>query len=391
MSLMVTCPTCQVTLRVPPAADTIRCPQCKTVLQLQPAGAAPPVSAPPPVKPAIPLPFGRAPEPPPTVARPPAAPPTRGGKVTRGKVVEEVEDNDRDEKQSRRRGPTDEEKQERLIEKVGEMTRPARVGIQLMAYGAVAAAPAQLFATLFFVSTLFLEGATNPLLWFPIIGAVIHWILTLIGFGFCCAGPKEMRHMAVGGVIVMLLHVVTMLILVQLTARTISLNTAGFGGLNAEAGLLGALLLANLFSNLSGVTNLPLIIMFSMQTFGGHVFILIMVSGAIEFAKLSLIGTLANHYAVEGKSPELGYQSMRFVYRIIWIVLIGLVGELILIAVSSLGFGFVFLSLPSQMLINGYFLWCAFAWAAQFQVLLEVAQVITPERFVDKRANWDGY
>ncbi|WP_168218730.1 zinc finger domain-containing protein [Limnoglobus roseus] len=389
---MVTCPTCQVMLRVPPAADTIRCPQCKTVLQLQPAVAAPvspPPPPPPPAKPAIPLPFGRPPEPPPAVARRPEPAPTRGGKVTRGKVVEEEEEDSPEAKRPRRRGPTDEEKFERLLEKVGAEARPARTGIQLMAYGAVAAAPGQFFASVFFFSTLLLHSGNNPVLWVPIIGVIVHWLLTIVGFGFCCFGPKEMRHMAVAGLIVMLVHVVSMIGLLQLTARHISLDIVGFEGLNNENSLLGSLLLANLFSNISGVTNLPLIIMHAMQTFPVHVFVLIMFSGGIEFAKLSLIGTLANHYAVEGKSPELGHQSMRFVYRIIWVVLIGLVCELIMIGVASMGFGFVFLSLPTLMLINAYYMWCAFAWAAQFQVLLEVADVITPERFVDKRANLD--
>lgn len=395
MSLMVTCPTCQVTLRVPPQAETIRCPQCKTVLQLQPTAAAPvvPPPPPPPVKPAIPLPFGRPPEPPPVLARRPEPAPVRGGKVTRGKYVEDEEEDDRDrpddDGRPRRRPLTDQQKLERLIERTGEVTRPARLGIQLMAYGAVAAAPAQFLATAFFVSTLLFQSEGNPVLWLPVIGLVVHWLLTLVGFGFCCTGPKEMRHMAVSGVVVTLAHAVTMLGLMQMTARSISLAQAGFGGLNLEGGLLSALLLSNLFSNLSGVTHLPLIIMFSMHSFGPGVFILIMVSGAVEFAKLSLIGTLANYYALEGKSPELGYQSMRFVYRIIWVVLIGLTGDLIIIGVSSLGFGFVFLSLPAQMLVNAYFLWCAFAWAAQYQVLLEVAEVITAERFTDKRANLD--
>jgi hypothetical protein len=385
-------------LRVPEGADTIRCPQCKTVLALQTAttpAPVPPPSPPPSAKPAIPLPFARPPvSPPPPVAKPPEPPPPRG-KTVRGKVVEEFEevadDSDDGREKPRRPKRTDDEKLEALLERVGEQARPARIGISLMAYGAVSACAAPLGVALFFISTLFLQSGDNPFVWLPVLGVGLHWLLTTAGFGFCCAGPKEMRHMAVGGLVVMLLHAVGMLGLLQLTAQAISLASAGFGGINLESGLLSALLLANLFNNLSGVANLPLIVLFGQHVFGPHVFVVLLVAGGFEFAKLSLVGILANHYAMEGKAPELGHQSIRFVYRLFWVVIVGFVGQLIIIGVSRLGFGFVFLSLPAMMLLNAYFFWCAFAWVAEFQVLLQVVEVITPERFIDKRANLDYY
>lgn len=396
MSLMVTCPTCKAMLRVPPGAETIRCPQCKTVLALQAPAAPPP--APEPAKPAVPLPFARPPANPApalAIAKPPE-PPVRA-RTVRAKFVEEHEDVDADElsdepRRRPRRELSDEEKLERKLDRVAEVTRPARVGITLLAYGALASCVAPLGVALFFVSTLFWQAPDNPFIWFPILGVASHWLLTLAGFGFCCFGPKAMRHMAIGGVIVMLVHAVAMLGLVELTVKSISLSTAGFGGMNEEPGLVGAVLFANLFNNLSGVTNIPLLVHFGLyNTIGGLAFAVLLFAGGLEFAKLSLVGTLANHYAVEGKSPELGHQSIRFVYRLFWVVIVGFVGEMIIIGVSHLGFGFIFLSLPSMMLMNGYFLWCAFAWVMQFQVLKEVIDVITPERFTDQRANLDTY
>jgi LSD1 subclass zinc finger protein len=397
MSLMVTCPTCQAMLRVPPGADTIRCPQCKTVLALQaPAAAPPPPPVAEPAKPAVPLPFARPPaSPPPAIAKPPEQP-VRTRKV-RAKFVEEHEDVDAEElpdepRRRPRRELSDDEKLERKLDRMAEVTRPARVGITLLAYGALASCIAPLGVAFFFVSTLFMQSADNPFIWAPILGVGSHWLLTLAGFGFCCFGPRSMRHMAIGGVIVMLVHAVAILGLVELTVKSISLANAGFGGMNEEPGLIGAVLFANLFNNLSGVTNIPLLVHFGLyNTIGGLAFAVLLFAGGLEFAKLSLVGVLANHYAVEGKSPELGHQSIRFVYRLFWVVIVGFVGEMVIIGVSHLGFGFIFLSLPSMMMMNGYFLWCAFAWVMQFQVLNEVIDVITPERFTDKRANLDMY
>lgn len=395
MSMMVTCPTCQAMLRVPPGADTIRCPQCKTVLALQMPATAPPTPPPPPepAKPAIPLPFARPPASvPPPLAKPPE--PARA-RTVKGKFVEEYEETDAkplpdDDEPRRRRELTDEEKLERRMDRAAEVTRPARVGITLIAFGAIASCIAPLGVALFFVSTLFMQSSDNPFIWLPILGVGCHWLLTLAGFGFCCFGPKSMRHMAIGGVIVMLVHAVATLALIDLTVRSISLANAGFGGMNEEPGLIGAVLFANIFNNLSGVANIPVLVHFGLHnTIGGLAFVVMLFAGGLEFAKLSLIGILANHYAVEGKSPELGHQSIRFVYRLFWVVIVGFVGEMIIVGCTLLGFGLIFLSLPSMMLMNGYFLWCAFAWVMQFQVLNEVTEVITPERFTDKRANLD--
>ncbi len=395
MSMMVTCPTCQVMLRVPPGADTIRCPQCKTVLALQ-TPEPPPPPPPEPVKPAIPLPFARPPvAPPPPVAKPPE--PIPRSRIVRGKFVEDHEDIGDEElpddsRRRTRRELSDDEKLERKMDRVEEVIRPARIGLTLIGYGAIAACIAPLGVALVFVSTLFMQSADNPFIWLPILSLGSHWLLTLTGFGFCCMGPKDMRYMAISGVVVMLLHALALLGLVQLTAKSIVLANAGFAGLNDESGLTSAALLANLFNNLSGVANIPLFVFIRLhQSIGFLAFAVMLIAGGFEFAKLTLIGILANHYAIESKAPELGHRSIRFVYRLFWVVIVGFVGELIIVGGTQLGFGFVFLSLPSMMLMNAYFLWCAFSWIAQFQVLNEVIEVMTPERITDKRANLDLY
>lgn len=393
MSLMVTCPTCQVMLRVPLGAETIRCPQCKVVLALQTETVPPP--PPEPVKPAIPLPFAR----PPVAPRPePArqAEPPRG-KTIRGKFVDEHEDIDAEElstvtRRRERRELTDDEKLERRMERVAEEIQPARVGMKLLGLASIAAGIAPLGVALYFVSTLFMPSGDNFFILLPIIGAGCHWLLAVAGFGFCCFGPKDMRFMAISGVVVMILHALAILGLVQLTLGSIKLANAGFAGINEEPGLISAALLANIFNNMSGVANIPMFVHFGLQnSIGGLAFVVLLIAGAFEFSKLTLVGILANHYAIEGKAPELAHRSIRFVYRLFWVVIVGFIGELIIVGSSHLGFGFVFLSLPSMMLMNAYFLWCAFSWIAQYQVLNEVLEVMTPERITDKRANLDMY
>ena len=65
--------------------------------------------------------------------------------------------------------------------------RPARIGVMLMAYGAVASCLAAVFYFFYDVTTLFAPTGLVPVL--ILAGAMLglHWLLTVVGFGFCAS------------------------------------------------------------------------------------------------------------------------------------------------------------------------------------------------------------
>lgn len=394
MSVLIACPTCRATLRLPPGADMVRCPRCKTVLAVETQTP----TAPPPPRPALPLgrPAGPvepvAPRPAPRPAPLPTAPmfpagrPVRGQLVEEEEVAEELSAEDREKEKRRRRDERDEV--DRSLRKLEAVCRPARVGITLMAYGTLASCLASVFYFLYDVTTLFTATGLPPVLFFA--GAVLglHWLLTVIGFGFCAAGPRAMRPMAASGLVVMLIHAGVFIPILTITAAAVSLDDVGFGGTGPRGALSHTLLLSNIFNNLTTLTDLPIYLLADGMV-RPAVLILPVVGGALEFTKLSLLGILSNHYAVEGKAPELGHHCLRFVYRIFWLVIAGVVLKLGLWLLVRLTGGepllLMWFAIPVWMITNGYFLWWAFAWWAQFQTLLDTTEVITAARFADER------
>jgi LSD1 subclass zinc finger protein len=390
---MIACPTCQAMLRLPPGSEMVRCPRCKTVLAVEsaPTAEAPPPAAP---RPALPLPFDRpaGPVEPAAAAPPPpvAAPVARA--TVRGKLVREddpAEDLAREEREKdRRRKAEDQEELTRVLEPLARVCRPARVGVTFMAYGALASCAAAVFFFFYSVTTLFVPGGVPTILWLAGAILAVHWLLTVTGFGFCIAGPRPMRPMAVAGVILMVIHAGVFVPLFSVMAVLVSLDEVGLSGTGLRGPISSALLLSNIFNNLTTVTDLPIYLL-SEGLVKPAVLILPVIGGALEFAKLSLIGILTNHYAVEGKDPEVGHLSLRFVYRIFWM--------LIALVVMKLGLWLIvkitasdpliqaWFAIPVWMMTNGYFLWWAFAWIALFHTLRDVAEIVTPQRFADKR------
>jgi LSD1 subclass zinc finger protein len=391
---MVTCPTCQATLRVPPQAETIRCPQCKTVLTLQPAIAKPPEPTAPAAKPAIPLPFAR---PPVTVNRESepeeVQPPLPRGKPKRAQVIEEHEDDGEDEKRKPKKPApgTDEAKQQAKLERLTAQVKPTCLGLQLLAYGSLAAILAPIGITLYFLSTLYFAGDGNGMAWAPLAGLAVHWVLLFAGFLCCYCGLKDVRNIALTGLIVVVIHISTTIALLFLTNAQIDRATTGFGGINTETGLESSIVYANLYSNLVAVMNMPILIVQTRSSISIPVYAFILFAAGIEFAKLTIVGMLGNHYATDGKSPDLGHQSMRFIYRIFWVVILCMVLQFVILGLAHMGFSFIFLSLPALMIVNAYHLWCIFAWVAEFQVLQDVVEVLTPERLISNQNRLDTY
>jgi hypothetical protein len=368
----------------------VRCPRCKTVLAVE--GNVPPPPPPPAAPPRPALPFGLPAGPVNPVAAKPAptaAPPAKS--TVRGKLVREDDPDDLMEEQrekDRRRRREEQDELERKLEPLRRVCRPARIGITLMAYGAIASCAAAVFYFFFDVTTLTISGGVPAMLWVAGLMLGAHWLLTVAGFGFCAAGPKPMRPMAIAGVIIMVIHMGVFIPLFMILAALVSLEEVGLSGTGVRGPISSALLLSNIFNNLTTLTDLPVYLL-ADGLVRPSVLILPVVGGALEFAKLSLIGILTNHYAVEGKDPELGHMALRFVYRIFWLVIAGVILKMGLWFLVKLTGGepllLAWFAIPVWMLTNAYFLWWAFAWYAQFRTMLDTTEVITATRFADRR------
>lgn len=407
----VPCPNCQALLRLPPGQSTVRCPSCQMVLAVETdegeVPPAPPVPPPPAPVTAVPLPFGRpkpaTPVPPPPVARPATvrqAPPKRArlapedpyAAPTPERDESEVDDERRRKIRDQLREAEEKERQAQIeFEELSEECRYARTGMQSMAYGAVASCIAAVCYFLFTVTTL-TSITFFPLLWIAAGMLVCHWIATLAGFGYCSAGPRGMRPMAIGGILVTVLQIglaigTALVLLARISADAVSYQSGVTKSYVSEN-----LLLSNVFNNLSTVIDMPVYVLAGALSDLG-ILILPLIGGTLEFAKLSILGLITNRYASEGKDPDLAHQAMRFVYRIFGLVLIGAIlkcsiwgmvkftgGEPLLLA---------WFSIPIVMVTNGYYMWWAFAWYAQYQVMIDTVEVMMPDRFLDRRDRLD--
>ena len=368
----VLCPTCRATLRVPADAEKIRCPRCKTILLAdgRPVPAERPRPSPldgprPAPRPALPKTFRRT-----RLDDAAPLPPARSAALA------------------------DAAERQRVFEAFDAEAKPARLGMRFMAWGAAFSSAA---SVLFFVG--FLATLATPILLAPLLALAaacvgMHWLLTVLGFGFCRAGPKSMRGMAGLGLGVMLVHLALSVPVALVLVDLFNLEEIGINQVQGQTALTASLLLSNLFNNLTTLTDLPVYVL------GGglarpQVLILPVLGGAVEFAKLSVLGILTNHYAVQGKDPELGYLALRFVYRIFGLVMVGMLLKLGLWLFILVTGGDPLLQawfrIPVTLLTQGYFLWWAFAWFAQCRVMFETVEVIDPRRFADDRERLERF
>lgn len=406
MSEPIPCPNCGSLLRLPPGTPMIRCPGCKTVLAVESADA-PPAPPPPPVpaKPAsVPLPFGRKPKPMPPVAVPrPAAPisgPTVRARVVKDDPPARVPDADRapDEEERRRQMRRElaelEEQEQRAHEQYDQLVvdcRLGRVALYLLAVGALSTCVSSMFYLLFGVTTL-TSFPTVELLGISGLALMVHWLATIAGFGYACVGPPKVRGLAIAGVMMTVLQaafsVVSSLTLLAMITR----DNISFAGSSPRDYVVDNLLLSNVISNLSVLSDMPVHLL-SGSLERPQILIVPILGGAIEFAKLSLIGLLANRYATDGKDPDLAHLGMRFVYRIFGVVLVGAILKAAIWALVKLTGGepllLAWFAIPVMMVTNAYYMWWAFSWYAQYLVLKDTAEVVTADRFSDKRERLD--
>lgn len=397
-SPMVTCPTCQAMLRLPPGSDIVRCPRCKTVLAIEglpppppPVPVPPPAVPLPPPRPAIPLPFDRPATPdrpadPLPAADPFDAPPAAAPR----KRAKLVEDEDPVEEQQRRlrveearKAAEEEERDERRMERLAAECKPARYGVQALAGGAGFYAAALTLSFLY--ATAYVVGFTallTPLLYLAAVCGAVNWLLSVAGLGMCLGGPRAVRPMAASALIFAVAHVV--LFGIQL-ARTLS----QFGTVS-QAAELDTFKMLLTFDILGSVSNLNVLTDFPGNLAVGYdIAWLGTAGGVLELTRLMMIGMVCQHYAAEGKDTELGYQSLRFIVRV-FLALIAVAGVKLAmkLAFSTAAYDTGWMKVGAAMVSlssAGLFLTLAVCVGAQVRVMLDTAEIVTARRFGLKR------
>lgn len=391
MNEPVPCPSCGVLLRLPDGAARIRCPGCQSILELD-------IDEPVPT--AIPLPFG-----PPKAKPKPAQPanvvePVRGKPAAKARAVpddepnspyappkpgDDVVDEEAREADIRRQLAEVEAKERKasvVFDTLAEQCKNARLGLQILAIAATGSSLVALMAVLFLVTSL--TGAPMPiLLGMAFLLLAGHSLLCLVGFGFCIAGPKGMRGKAVVGIVAVLAHSTFNAVAAVAAAASVGIRSLQERD-NVESFLGANLILSNAVCNLTVVADVPYYFQQSNPPPIGIVLLLAFAAG-LEFAKLSVVGLLTNQYANAAKDPDLAFAGMRFVYRIFAILLIaplikGIIGGTV---VPSL------MWIPMLLGTVAYYLWWAFAWFAQYQTMMDTAEIVTAGRMTDKRRRID--
>jgi hypothetical protein len=376
------------------------------VLELDADDDVPP---PPPAKPAIPLPFGGPPRPAKPAPGPakktaiPAVPAVRAKLLDDGPADDPYAARPRDESAAaaaRRQqvrdeldalDRADERKKEEFEELVGKCGY-ARVGMLLLAFGSLAGTLAAVSYSGFVISTL----TSTPLPFIAGIGGfflVVHAMLAAAGFGACAAGPRATVMPAVSGLAVTALHIGLTVASAVILLKLVSIDGITYRGSDLRQFVSESLLLSNAFSNLSVLCDIPIYLLTGIPE-RPALLALPLVGGMLEFAKLSLMGVLTNRLAEEGKDDRLAHDGMRFVYRIFGVVLVALGLKLGAYAFAVLFGGEALqqngFAISLLMMTNGYFMWWAFTCFAQYQTMKDVSEIVTAERFVDKRLRLDG-
>ena len=393
MSEPVPCPSCGVLLRLPEGASRIRCPGCQSVLEIDLGDLPPPVPT------AIPLPFGTPKAKP--VARPAnVVEPVRGMPAAKARVMPDAEpespyaapkpgddriDDEAREADIRRRLAEAELKDHKaavVFDALAERCKKARLGLQFLAIGATGSCLVALMAVLFLVTSL--TGAPMPiLLGLAFLLLAGHSLMCLLGFGFCVAGPRGMRGTAVAGIAATLGHMAFVVAGALAAVAVVGLNSLQERN-NVEAFLGANLLLSNAVCNLTVAADVPYYFQQSNRPPLGIVILLAFAAG-LEFAKLSVIGLITNQYANAAKDPDLAYAGMRFVYRIFAILLIAPLAKGIIAATVVLNLIWI----PMMLGTVAYYLWWAFCWFAQYQTLMDTAEIVTAARLTDRRRRID--
>lgn len=390
----VPCPNCQALLRLPAGATTVRCPSCKAVLELDPGDE--PAAPPPPTRAAaVPLPFGRPAKPmaasapvpavrgKPVKARVVAEEPPRDADLTAAELDED--ERERDIRRQLRDLDAEAKKKEARFFVASDECESARQGLLLLAVGALCSVVSSVLAIFFPLGGLF----GTPIVSVAGLGGLLltgHWGFTVAGLGFCLAGPREVRGTAVLGIALTLGHLMFNAIATFVcVAPNVGLDMFQ-DSTRGDSYVFASLIVGNCVCNLTVTSNLPYYVLHP-QSVRYSAVVMLLVAAAFEFAKLSVIALMANQYATLAKDPDLAHSGMRFIYRIFALMLLGPVVNLAV----TLTFAADVVYIPLIMASVAYYLWWSFAWVAQYRVLLDIREILTPVRLLDRRDRVDTY
>lgn len=382
MAELMPCPSCQTMLRVPPEAERIRCPQCKTEVPIsKPAGA----KGIPVAKPVSPLPFDRPAEPAPEpIPKARVLPPKQA--IVRGRVVPDDAEENTPKKRRRPRPELDDPR----YEQTDRECAIARIGVRVLAIGAGLTAAQTLLFAIFLMSLAVASTVIPALFHLALIAYALHAVCLLAGYTICIFGPKGIASISVVGIIATLAHA-ALLIPLMLYSLTFITKLADDDVGVTDWGITRIVFFLNsTINNLSALTDYPWMLVRGESLRGEYLYVILMTCGGLfEFAKMSVLGAIVEYYASCGKSVELGYKSLRFAYRILWVVAIIMLLKLFLyILIQQFGGDAMilqFFRIPMTLLSVAYFFWWTFSWSMQFQSMNEVVQIITPARFLDRR------
>jgi LSD1 subclass zinc finger protein len=314
----ISCPKCDIVLRVPEGAAAVRCPQCQSTLRVEPPKAAP---ARPVVRKAVPV--------------KPAKPKIRV--VDEAAEAAEAEAKARAEKKKHLREAMDrlqEEKEEEREQRIAmkEYCRLGRKSLGLLYWGV------RLYALMFLLSVVltgvmilapYLALYIGPL---ALVGCLASMACIGAGFGYAIAGPPAARHygyIGLGVTILQALAVVGQFLMgsLSLMVRLMregaeAVGVTGF----VDVGVIPAYGVVGLSTNFYAVTDTPALLAAGI----GAPWIGLL-AGVLEFTRMIVLGLLVQHFAELGKATETGFRAFRVISVYFWIMLLAMMFRLALI------------------------------------------------------------
>lgn len=365
----------------------IRCPACKTVLavSLESAEATPP------------LPFGPAPVPPaaPPPPRPPVALPSspplaaavaaaRPASAPARAVDVDIDPSIYDPNQKRRRRLTvaterayedldeDEKRLYRKMERLRKECGPGRAGMMILAWTYRLGSVTYLLLA---VAGLLLTFDQNIAAMVPVVVGLnaLFAAATALGLGLCAAGPKGMRVPAGFGAVVALASAACSPLAFTETAKLYHISAAAPPAL-ADKGDEAVVHYATMIPTHC----LPLIPGFLFL----HKLIpwLAIFAAVLELTRHFVVCAVARNYAEEGKDPDLGFRAIRYLFRLMLIMIVVTLAASGVWAIDQKEMKYVGMIVA----LNLGVLTMMISLAVQGQALSDISEIVDPKRFVDR-------
>ncbi len=333
MSDLVTCPTCQSVLRLPPTAATVRCPKCKTLLQVVEEPVAPPPA---------PLPFTGPAKPKPAAAKPAAATPPAANPAARKvrrptMVLDEVAEAEmasaeeaklaavrrKEVRKQLAEMDEEEEAEEERYEEIQEQCKWGRIALQWLQYGTAGYALGALavFAALLGFVMLSAMGIPLGAIMAPLamlglgLGS-LSMLVIAVGLGVALKGPKLARHTAGFGLAAAALQIVCVAASLGLAVNRV-LNAEAQAEDESFASNVMSYYILGLSTNLFLLADTPTRLAFRYAVPWAAV-----AAGVFEFARLVFVSQLTQTYAELGKNYRYAGEAGKTISRLFWVLLL---------------------------------------------------------------------